>query len=44
MHVPITVSQLAVSRKLLQDAIMESATNTAVLRPILGSTTGMRLS
>jgi hypothetical protein len=44
MHVPITVSQLAVSRKLLQDAIMESATNTVVLRPILGSTTGMRLS
>lgn len=41
---PITVSQLAVDRKLLQDAIMESATNTAVLSPTLSPTTGTRLS
>jgi len=41
---PTTVSQLAVDRKLLQDAITESATNTVVLSPTLSPTTGTRLS
>ena len=40
---PITVSQLAVDSKLLQDAIMESATNTVVLSPTLSPTTGTSL-